>query len=364
MEGSYINGGGGGGGGVCGRDAGGENIASISLLDGQAVYTESFFNTEALKNVLKRVWKLMKGIVIKDIEWNLFNFQFFSKADMEFALDEGPWAFDHSTLLLKQIQGTEQLSRRSSSRRLGTGLRHMMFHDSSRRRLLQNSWRTRCDKALLVGVDRSINFQVDLDITKPLKRGICVKSQDKLIWITFKYVKLADFCYVCGLLEHTYKGCEMYDGATLEVELQYASPLKSKRCNAELELLEEQKLLGPSIGVERTRELELDWFLIMPIASQLGDYKGVYSDSRGRAGGLVLQWKKTISVTLLSNSSNHIDVEVEGWGEIEKWRFTGVCGWLEANSKTRTCELLKNLQTHSALPWLIGGDLNESPLQL
>jgi len=65
----------------------------------------------------------------------------------------------------------------------------------------------------------------------------------------------------------------MYDGATLEVELQYgpqlrASPLKSKRRNAELELHEEQKLLGAFRRGRENKGLEVDWFLIMPTVGQ------------------------------------------------------------------------------------------------
>ena len=43
-------------------------------------------------------------------------------------------------------------------------------------------------------------------------------------------------------------------------------------------------------------------------------FEGVYSDSRGRAEGLALLWKKEVKVSLISHSFNHIDVEVEELG--------------------------------------------------
>ena len=45
---------------------------------------------------------------MRDLDKNLFSFQFFSSADKEFVLNERPWAFDGHLLLLKEIIGVEQ----------------------------------------------------------------------------------------------------------------------------------------------------------------------------------------------------------------------------------------------------------------
>ena len=79
--------------------------------------------------------------------------------------------------------------------------------------------------------------------------------------------------------------------------------------------------------------------------------------ARGRSGGVALLWLKEIQVSLLSQSSNHIDVEVVGVDSENG--FTGVYGWLETQNKLKTCELLHDLKPRSMLLWLIGGDLNE-----
>jgi len=42
----------------------------------------------------------MKGLVMKDVDKNLFSFQFFSQADKEVVLNDWPWAFDGNTLML------------------------------------------------------------------------------------------------------------------------------------------------------------------------------------------------------------------------------------------------------------------------
>lgn len=103
-----------------------------------------------------------------------------------------------------------------------------------------------CDETTMKGVEKSICFWVDVDISKPLQRGINVVVAGKPIWIRFKYVKLLDFCHGCGKLGHLLKGCDTIDAEEDDPNLQHgtwlrASPLKSWRRNAESDLLEEKK---------------------------------------------------------------------------------------------------------------------------
>ena len=46
-------------------------------------------------------------MVIRDLDSNLFAFQFFTEADRDYVLNEGRWAFDGCILLLKQMTGLE-----------------------------------------------------------------------------------------------------------------------------------------------------------------------------------------------------------------------------------------------------------------
>ena len=78
-----------------------EQLDQISLCLMGKLFIDTFFNVGALKTVLKNVQKPAKGLVIKEVDKNLFSFQFFSAVDVEFALNGGPWAFNGCTLLLK-----------------------------------------------------------------------------------------------------------------------------------------------------------------------------------------------------------------------------------------------------------------------
>ena len=205
-----------------------------------------------MKTVMKNVWKPVKGVVIKDLDWNLFIFQFFDKGDKEYALNEGPWAFDGSILLLKQMTGLEQ----PSEVVFDTARFWVKAYDVPVLKQTYNFAKflgtqvgefVDCAEETLGGIGKSLNFRVEVDIRKSLRRGVKTIMRDTIIWIRVKYVKLPDFCYACGLLGHNYKNCEHYVEGLDEEELQYgswlrASPLKPRRRNTELEQQEEKKL--------------------------------------------------------------------------------------------------------------------------
>lgn len=55
-----------------------------------------------------------------------------------------------------------------------------------------------------------VRIQVIMNIDKPLKRRMKIKREgDTWCWINFKYERLSTFCFVCGLLGHTEKECNI-----------------------------------------------------------------------------------------------------------------------------------------------------------
>ncbi|KAJ4834899.1 hypothetical protein Tsubulata_047363 [Turnera subulata] len=54
-----------------------------------------------------------------------------------------------------------------------------------------------------------IRMKVQVRIDSPLISGILVKDfVGNTVWVSFKYEKLADFCYRCGRLDHTLQACK------------------------------------------------------------------------------------------------------------------------------------------------------------
>ncbi|CAH9070814.1 unnamed protein product [Cuscuta epithymum] len=44
---------------------------------------------------------------------------------------------------------------------------------------------------------------------KPLKKGTNLKKEGKSYWVDFKYEKLPNFCFICGLIGHSDKFCPL-----------------------------------------------------------------------------------------------------------------------------------------------------------
>jgi len=62
----------------------------------------------------------------------------------------------------------------------------------------------------LVGND-FVRVKVEVDISKPLCRGRKIDiGEDNDRWVFFKYEKLPNFCYWCGMVSHDEKDCEKW----------------------------------------------------------------------------------------------------------------------------------------------------------
>jgi len=205
-----------------------------------------------MKLVFKNIWKPEKGVVIRDLKSNFFVFQFFSTADKMFLLNEGPWSFDGKILLFKEVSGLEKPSEVTFT----TARFWVKAYDLPAKKqtlacaqLIGSKMGTfvDCDELSLIGVDKCLTFCVDIDIRTPLLRGIRVAVAKQPMWIRLGYVKLQDFCYGCGMLDHLYAGCPLYNPQVSEATLQYgdwlrSSPLKSRSRAASSEMKEDKQL--------------------------------------------------------------------------------------------------------------------------
>lgn len=73
--------------------------------------TEKNINVRAMKSKLADVWKPTMGISIKELEQDVFLFQFFRKEDLKWVLKGGPWSFDNVMLVLETIAAGEDPSK-------------------------------------------------------------------------------------------------------------------------------------------------------------------------------------------------------------------------------------------------------------
>ncbi|GMI64464.1 hypothetical protein HRI_000115700 [Hibiscus trionum] len=108
--------------------------------------------------------------------------------------------------------------------------------------------------------------------------------------------------------------------------------------------LMESKL--PAIKMERVRKL-------------FGYVNGVEVSSDGRSGGLCLGWKDTVTLSVRSFSTNHIDVMIIEENGGRCWRLTGFYGAPEVGNRIHSWNLLRRLNDCPDVPWCVIGDFNE-----
>ncbi|KAJ8446848.1 hypothetical protein Cgig2_016158 [Carnegiea gigantea] len=206
-----------------------DELISLCLLG--KLHTQCSFNPKATKSVFCNIWKPSKELVIRDLDSNLFAFQFFAASDRDYVLNEGPWAFDGSLLLLKQMTGLEVPVEVEFS----TACFWVKAYDVPDKKQTISFARILAshigefvsyDDATVFGIDKVLCFRVDIDISNPSRRGIYIKVDDRQMWIRFKYVKLPDFCCGCGKLGHVLAGCNSVQIVEDDPNLQYGSWLR------------------------------------------------------------------------------------------------------------------------------------------
>ncbi|XVF68710.1 hypothetical protein PTKIN_Ptkin11bG0023300 [Pterospermum kingtungense] len=66
--------------------------------------TDRSINFMAMRSHMVEIWHPVKGIHVKDLNPNLFLFQFFHEIDLQRVLEGGPWVFDNCPLVYKRLQ--------------------------------------------------------------------------------------------------------------------------------------------------------------------------------------------------------------------------------------------------------------------
>ncbi|KAL8502132.1 hypothetical protein ACS0TY_021302 [Phlomoides rotata] len=56
-----------------------------------------------------------------------------------------------------------------------------------------------------------VRVKVEVDITRPLRKGLSVRFAGEVLWIPIKYESLPSYCYCCGVIGHFFKTCKFYD---------------------------------------------------------------------------------------------------------------------------------------------------------
>ncbi|XP_019150791.1 PREDICTED: uncharacterized protein LOC109147640 [Ipomoea nil] len=169
--------------------------------------TTKVVKLEYMRQVMASVWQPVWGMQVTEIQPVLFMFIFYDETDMQRVLDEGPWSFDNSTLVCRQVEAEAVLEQAANF--IGSFVKVDGRYPWA-------PWKT------------FHRVRVSIPVDKPLKRRMKLFKRDKTsCWVNFRYEPLHNFCFYCGLLGHGYKFCKLARKSGLTADkFPYTADLK------------------------------------------------------------------------------------------------------------------------------------------
>ena len=193
-----------------------KNIRSKEFVLAAKFLTKRALNVEAIGRTFKPLWRAKKEFKVCEAGDHILLFVFELESDAERVLANEPWTFDKHVVLLQRFDGsTPARYLRFTKLKIWVqihGLPMCMLDPEIAIELGETLGQvTPCENSSeLVGGD-FLRAHVEIDVSKPLCRGRRIElDENKEVWISFKYEKLPNFCYWCGLISHDGKDCEVW----------------------------------------------------------------------------------------------------------------------------------------------------------
>lgn len=193
------------------------------------------FRFNVMRDTLASIWRPGRGMKATELVTNLFIFQFFHEVDFKRVIEDGPWAFEQCLLVLKRLeQKTSPFDVPLNTAEFWVQAHNLpigFFTERVAQAIGESIGKFICaDKKNFEGSWKSfMRVRVLLDIMKPLRRKKKMKKEGgDWFWVEFKYERLPNFCFLCGIIGHTEKFCHLlFEGVNEEYEIPYGSWLRA-----------------------------------------------------------------------------------------------------------------------------------------
>ncbi|KAI5018080.1 hypothetical protein ZWY2020_042968 [Hordeum vulgare] len=202
------------------------------------VLSEKLAHPDAIRLSLGRVWCPIKGIDCKEVGENLFVFRFNQESGKRRALEDGPWMFEKDLVVVEDYDPGKRPEDYAFNevpicvRIFSLPLGMMNVHAAEVIGNIIGSYVEADVGGNGEAMGGFMRVKIRMNIDKPIMRGIMLdeastgtgqkqkrnmnidggREEEEGAWCRFEYEFLPDFCYVCGLVGHSEKMCEMRMG--------------------------------------------------------------------------------------------------------------------------------------------------------
>ncbi|XP_075483839.1 uncharacterized protein At4g02000-like [Primulina tabacum] len=186
-----------------------------SCLVGKVLSSKAV-NRDTFRTHMPRILQAKKPVNIEVVGENTFLLDFHSVIDRRHVLMDGPWTFFKDLVVFKAPQGLQKpadlvfdempiwvqcynipivFMQSTILRNIGSKIGQVLDIEAG-------------DDGNCIG--RFARVRVMLDITKPLKQGIWVQTEEKseAVCIVLLYERLPNFCFSCGIIGHAQRNCD------------------------------------------------------------------------------------------------------------------------------------------------------------
>nr|XP_020185121.1 uncharacterized protein LOC109770823 [Aegilops tauschii subsp. strangulata] len=170
----------------------------------------------ALERTMPRAWGLHREAKFSEIGPNIIMVQFGSEGDWRHVLNNGPWQFDFSVLIMKDYEGSVRPSEMVFDR-VDVWVRVLDLPPDRRTEAFGRALGNWLGDIVKVDVDREgfarggyLRVRATISVFDPLVRGFYLKkSKDakEKTWFDFYYEKVPHFCFDCGRMVHVGDRC-------------------------------------------------------------------------------------------------------------------------------------------------------------
>ncbi|KAF3449950.1 hypothetical protein FNV43_RR06029 [Rhamnella rubrinervis] len=191
------------------------------VLMGKLLSTRSFRRFK-LADFIPKIWNLQGKVRIENVLDNVFKFSFSEYKDKEAIFNRRPWSFNGAHMIMKEWSPDLQLKEIDFSTSIFQVQIHelppKLFHLENAVKiegLLGKVYKESIHKRALVG-GKYIRLKVEISIGQPITAGFFQHRDDREdFWVQFKYKRLSDFCYTCGMIDHVIGRCTFRNPATV-----------------------------------------------------------------------------------------------------------------------------------------------------